>query len=265
MAGPRVPAAVRVARLWGVARSLAIYHGIPGRAARQRRFHAPFVRRGGLCFDVGAHVGNRTRAFRALGARVVAVEPQADCLRVLQRLFGADPDVVLVHAAVGESPGRARLLECATNPTVGTLDADWVRRAAEVSGFAHLRWTAGDEVPVTTLDALIASHGVPDFVKIDVEGHEAAVLRGLSRPLRALSFEVLPALRERAIACVDRLAALGDYAFERTRGERLVLEGGGWCDADAIRAWLAALPDDAPSGDVIACLRAELPAGARGD
>lgn len=249
-------------RAWGVARSLAIYHGIPGRARRLRAFHAPFVPRGGLCFDVGAHVGNRTRCFRALGARVVAVEPQPDLARVLARLFARDPGVVLVRAALGEAPGRARLLECATNPTVGTLDADWVRRAADVAGFAHVRWSPGAEVPVTTLDALIAEHGLPDFVKIDVEGHEAAVLRGLSRAPRAVSFEVLPALRERAIACVRRLAELGDYAYERTLGERLRLEGGGWCDADATVAWLAALHDDAPSGDLIACLRTALPAGA---
>jgi hypothetical protein len=131
-----------------------------------------------------------------------------------------------------------------------------------VSGFAHVRWSPGADVPVTTLDALVAEHGLPDFVKIDVEGHEAAVLQGLSRAPRAVSFEVLPALRERAIACVRRLSELGDYVYERTLGERLRLEGGGWCDADAAVAWLGALHDDAPSGDLIACLRTALPAGA---
>lgn len=66
------------ARAFGMARSLAMYYGIPFRAARLRRFYGQFVRPGDLCFDVGAHAGNRVRAWRALGARVLAIEPQAD-------------------------------------------------------------------------------------------------------------------------------------------------------------------------------------------
>ena len=44
-------------------------------------------------------------------------------------------------------------------------------------------------VPVTTLDALIERHGVPSFVKVDAEGFEEEVLQGLSRSIKALSFE----------------------------------------------------------------------------
>jgi FkbM family methyltransferase len=245
-----------LARAFGLVRSLALYHGIPGRARRMRAFYAPFVPPGSLCFDVGAHVGNRTRCFRALGARVVAVEPQPDCAALLASLFARDSGVTLLRAALGEAPGRATLMENPVNPTVGTLDTDWVRRAHSVAGFETQRWEAGAEVEVTTLDALIATHGEPAFVKIDVEGFEAAVLRGLSRPVPALSFEVLPALRERAFECLDRLDALGRYEFEWSTGERLRLERGGWMTSGAMRDWLQALPAHAPSGDVYARLTA---------
>jgi len=241
---------------FGLARSLAIYHGVPGRARRMRAFYAPFVPPGSLCIDVGAHVGNRTRCFRALGARVVAVEPQPDCAALLARLFVRDPGVTLLRAALGEAPGRATLMENPVNPTVGTLDVNWVRRARSVAGFETQRWHEGAEVDVTTLDALIATHGVPAFVKIDVEGFEAAVLRGLSQPVPALSFEVLPALRERAFECLDRLDALGRYGFEWSTGERMRLERGGWVASGAMRDWLHALPADAPSGDVYARITA---------
>ena len=47
------------------------------------RLYGQFVRPGDLVFDVGAHVGDRIAAFRRLGARVVAVEPQPALVRTL--------------------------------------------------------------------------------------------------------------------------------------------------------------------------------------
>ena len=92
-----------------MARSLAMYHGIPGRHRRMVAFYREFLGPGDLAFDVGAHVGSRVRAWRKLGARVVAVEPQPDCVRVLRLLFGRDPQVVLVTDALGAQPGTAQL------------------------------------------------------------------------------------------------------------------------------------------------------------
>ena len=65
---------LRTAR--GIVRSLRIYYGHRARAAAMDRLYSSFVKRGDLVFDIGAHVGDRVAAFRRLGARVVAVEPQ---------------------------------------------------------------------------------------------------------------------------------------------------------------------------------------------
>ena len=184
-------------RFAGLARSLALYHGIPFRTRRLVRLYAPFVRAGALAFDIGAHAGGRVRAFRRLGARVVAVEPQPDFVRILHALFGRDPHIVIVSAAVGREPGEARLLVSERTPTVTTLSHAWAQHVAADPSFRGVSWTPGARVPVTTLDALIAAHGRPDFVKIDVEGYEAETLAGLTVPLPALSFEYLAAARDR--------------------------------------------------------------------
>lgn len=67
--------------------------GIPLRARRLARLYRPFLPPGALGFDIGAHVGNRVRCWRTLGARVVAVEPQPDLRRILERLYGRDERV----------------------------------------------------------------------------------------------------------------------------------------------------------------------------
>lgn len=247
----------RLERRLGLWRSLLVYHGIPGRRAQLQRFYRRFVPAGGLAFDVGAHTGNRLDAFLTLGARVVAVEPQPALAARLERRFGNDARVSLWAGALGKAVGQATLLSSPRTPTVATLSTDFVQRAGAAESFRGVQWQAGPTVEVTTLDVLIAQHGVPDFVKIDVEGFELEVLLGLSQPLPALSFEFVPAVRDVAVACIDRLESLagaGRYRYAVSLGERLRLlrpEGEG---AEAMRAWLRAMPSDGPSGDVHAWL-----------
>ena len=196
----------------GVLRSLAIYYA-PGRVRRLSRFYAPFIRPGDLCFDVGAHVGNRVAAWRRLGARVVAVEPQSHLHGWLRRLYGRSPDVTLVPFAVGAAPGTAVLRHDPRNPTVSSLSDEWIAAVGRDPSFAGVSWWAAETVPVTTLDALIAQYGRPVLCKIDVEGFEAEVLRGLGQPLPVIAFEYIPAAMSVAANCLAELARLGAYEF----------------------------------------------------
>jgi FkbM family methyltransferase len=244
----------------GLARSIAIYYGHPLRNRAQARFYRRLVTPGDLAFDIGAHVGNRTRALRAAGARVVAVEPQALFAGFLRRTLPRD--VVVVEAAVGARAERSRLLVSRLHPTVSSLSPDFSAEAAGMPGFGQVRWEAEQEVAVTTLDALIARHGMPGFVKIDVEGCEHEVLQGLDAALPCLSVEFLPGMADRTRRVLRRLAHLGRYRFNVVRGEQSAFLWTDWREAPAIDAWLATLPPGSTSGDLYA--RLEAPARACG-
>lgn len=239
----------------GLIRSLLIYYGIPGRLGRLQRFYAPFIKPGDLCFDVGAHVGNRVLAWRRLGARVVAVEPQPYLARLLRRWYGRSADVTVLPVALGAMSGSADLYVDPRNPTVGTLSAEWMAAVQQDASFAGVHWDEATTVLVTTLDALIEQYGVPAFCKIDVEGYELEVLRGLSRALPALSFEYIPAAMDVAYGCLERLGQLGGkpgcYEFNYFEGESHRWQSPTWLDAEAL---VGQLSYSKRSGDIVARL-----------
>lgn len=237
-----------------VARSLRIYHGDAARRITMDRFYRTLVEPGALAFDIGAHVGDRVSCFRRLGAKVVALEPQPGLARAIRLIHGRDPDVTLIEACCSDRVGSVSLRINSNNPTVSSASAAFIAAASRASGWEDQMWDGELRVPCTTLDELIATHGLPRFIKIDVEGLEAQVLAGLSQQVATISFEFTTLQRDVAKTCIETLHRLGPYRFNMVQGESLAFAlpkpvG----SADAI-AYLDSLPASANSGDVYAGL-----------
>ena len=125
-----------------------------------------FLRPGAVAFDVGAHVGFHSLVCGLLvgsSGRVVAFEPDPHCRQSLQREMQANPSlpITALPYVVSDSSGKVRL-------------------HLQRSGQSRVCSEGGALVEATTLDALVGGGRIPapDLIKIDVEGHEVAVLRG---------------------------------------------------------------------------------------
>ena len=240
--------------LKSVFRSMRIYHGSDAPKSEMDALYGQFVEPGSLVFDIGAHVGDRVFSFRRLGARVIAVEPQPLLFSALHHLHGRDPLVEIIDRAVGADAGIRELFVNTANPTVSTLSKDFIHQAEGAVGWEGQVWDTHMPIEIVTLDGLIARYGVPAFIKIDVEGFEHAVLTGLSRPIRALSFEFTTIARDIAMLCFDRLSALGNYRYNWSLGETQAFAFEHWISDAEMADYLSSLPHDANSGDVYAML-----------
>lgn len=200
---------------------------------RMLEFYRQFVGPGDLCFDVGANVGNRTKIFLGLGARVVAVEPQERCQRILRHVFAQEERFALETSALGSRPGEAEMF-ISESSVLSTLSQDWISTTTESGRFASQRWDGRQHVAITTMDDLIARHGVPVFVKIDVEGFELEVLRGLSHPIPCLSLEFACEALGLTVECLRRRECLGPIEVNYSLGESMSMQLDEWTSVDEL-------------------------------
>jgi FkbM family methyltransferase len=194
---------------------------------RMLEFYSQFLKPDDLCFDIGANVGNRLKVFRKIGAKIIGVEPQRECANALRKWYADDPKVTILEMALSHAKGKAELMTSNFH-MISSLSQEWVNATKESGRFATHRWTPAGTVDLTTMDALIAEYGLPRFAKIDVEGFELNVVKGLSQPLAFLSLEFTPETRQSSIDCLSHLEGLGEPIFNFSDGESMKLRFHEW-------------------------------------
>ena len=145
--------------------------------SQDQRIYNSLLLPGSLAFDIGANHGQTTEKLLRSGSRVIAVEPGVESVEVLKMKFMHNPSVTVVNRGVSD---KDEFLPFYFNETQNRS-----------SSFIE-KWNQGGKskysVRTTTLDKLIEKYGMPQFIKIDVEGFELRVLKGLTQRVPSLSF-----------------------------------------------------------------------------
>ena len=219
---------------------------IVDRGRREESFYRNLLQQfkpGDLIIDIGANQGAKTGVFLRLGARVVAVDPDAHNQEILRQTYltyrFTPKPLVIVPNAVSDTRGVATFWMQQPGSAMNTLSTKWVDTLrSDRSRFgSEFRYALSREINTLTLQDLISTYGEPAFVKIDVEGHELHVIRGLQKPVACLSFEVnLPQFRTEGKLCIDELLRVSEhgtfnYAVDCERG----LELEEWCSGEKFR------------------------------
>jgi len=184
---------------------------------KQIAFYSMFINKGNLVFDIGANYGGRTEIFLAIGAKVVAAEPNDKCIDYLEKRFGNK--INIIPKGIGKEEGVLNYF-VSNHEALSTFSADWLEKIKD-GRFKEHQWNEQQQKPITTLNKLIEEFGNPSFIKIDVEGYEWEVLNGLSHPIN-LSFEyAVPERLDRIIDNINYLNKLGNCVFNYSVGETM--------------------------------------------
>lgn len=200
---------------------LGFYRMIKGKMAKLKRKSSPtqpvipvaFLKRinkNDLCFDIGAWEGHFLEIFLRKGARIIAVEPQIECVRLLNILYGKTKGVKIFWNALGDKRGTGLLKISSGSTQCSTLSEDFIKQSRFSSS---TKWSKTEEVKLIRLDDLIRVFGVPKFCKIDVEGYESKVVKSLSSPIEYISFEFHKEMLDIANECCQLISQLGNYKF----------------------------------------------------
>ena len=139
---------------------------------------------GDLFFDIGAHLGNKSKQFLDKNLKAIMVEPLPQCVEQLKIKFENRNNVEIIQKAVGKTTEKMTLEVNTKMPTTSTMAIHW-----KSGRFSNEKWDQKINVEMTTLDHLIKIYGLPKYIKIDVEGFELDVLLGLSQKAGIISFE----------------------------------------------------------------------------
>lgn len=203
------------------------------------KFYSNFVSPGDLVFDVGAHIGRMTEVFLSLGARVVCVEPVPHCIKILKKKFGNNDNVKIVEKGLSDREGKLTFYICEKRCSFSTFSEKYKPKI-----------TKKIQVPVTTLDLVIEKFGKPKFCKIDVEGFELQVLRGLSSKICFMSFEFTEKLLEDTKFCIDHILCLGKAKFNFSFYNQFKLTSKKWLNSKQLLDKLESEPNKYLWGDI---------------
>jgi FkbM family methyltransferase len=201
---------------------------------KQIDFYKHFITKGDTVFDIGCNIGSRTKIFLNLGAKVVGFEPQSDLCDHLYAHLKRNKNFFLERTALGATTSTMEI-KISDAHVLSSMSDRWIQATQRSGRFKNYNWENTLMVPVTTLDEKIQIYGTPNYIKIDVEGYELEVLQGLSVPVQNISIEFTAEDIENSYKCIDYISTLGNFFFNYSTGENLILSEQIWKSRNEIK------------------------------
>lgn len=160
-----------------------------------------------LLFDVGSNRGDAVVAGLNLGFnKIIALEPAPRMFKTLVSNFLYDPRVVPLKFAVSDVDNAQIEFFEADEDGLSTMNIDWLTSDDMPYKGKSFRTISATTI---TIDSLVKLYGVPDLMKIDVEGAEWSVFRGMTKKYGMLTFEWTDVTIEEHCAQLQYLESLG--------------------------------------------------------
>lgn len=174
-----------------------------------------------LVFDIGANIGNTVSEFLLKSDKVVCFEPNPKLASLLRGKFEGT-SVIVDERGVSNKNG-IQTFKISNADTISTLSEDWITNSRFTKSY---NWNNHVQIETVTLDSIIEEYGEPDYIKIDVEGHEFEVLTSFTKllPNTLLSFEWAEEQKSKIESTIHYLNKLGYNMFGYTEFDKILFD-----------------------------------------
>lgn len=156
-----------------------------------------------LVYDIGANEGFTTQYFLNMKAkRIIAIEPDPEAGKIFQFRFAKSKKVDLIQVALGDKTGLFPFYQISPQSGYNTFVYDWYR----LHTLANSKILVAKMMPITDI---FQQFGLPDLLKIDVEGMEWEIIKSIDQDIPFLCFEAnLPLFASNTQSILKHLNAL---------------------------------------------------------
>jgi FkbM family methyltransferase len=211
--------------------------------SRLKESYSRFVKENSLVFDIGANRGDHAKILADLGARVIAIEPTPSLVTILKKRFSNNPKVSIEPIGLASTKGKLKfnIAEHSTHSTFADIKSP---------GLNNKIWKGNIEVKVTTIENMIKKHGLPSMIKIDTEGFEYEVIKGLNQPVKSIIFEFNKNMLEVTKKCLKYLDNLGKARYNISLNINHKTELKDWVDSKNLLLYMKDIPKNVLFGDI---------------
>jgi FkbM family methyltransferase len=180
-----------------------------------------------IAFDIGANIGQTVDELLPNYDKIICFEPNPSLVTIIKNKFLNNDKVTIEELGLSDKI-ETKKFNISNSHVVSTFSEDWINNSRFTNVY---NWDTSIDVKTTTLDEVINKYGVPFFIKIDVEGYEYEVFKGLTKLLENtyFAFEWAEEQYEIVNKTIKYLKELGYNNFSYTYQDSLLtLENISW-------------------------------------
>lgn len=164
-----------------------------------------------LLFDIGSNIGAWALKKYNNDTQIISIEASPSTFQILQNNV-KDKNIICLNFAVTSSKEESvEFFECAATNTISTLNQKWLNDPS--SRFYNQFNYKKIIVNTITIDKLIEKYGIPDLIKVDVEGAEDIVLKSLTKAAKIICFEWAAEMQLEIERSIKHLESIGYSKF----------------------------------------------------
>jgi FkbM family methyltransferase len=167
------------------------------------------IQKNSLYFDIGANIGIWSLENIKICGKIIAVEPSRKIFEILVKNC-IEKNIICLNYAVSNE-NKEEIVFYESNATqVSTINKNWLcSKESRFYGIEHVQTTC----KTISLDKLVEQYGIPDLIKIDVEGAEDLVISSLTQKVKTLCFEWAREFHSVTRNSIDHLIKIGFTKF----------------------------------------------------